>query len=349
MLINKLILFFLLISVNCFSQIGLYTAPCNKLIGFDTDLYLPDTIYVAQGNSVKIYNDNVAYIPASKHGRCTFTWVTLIGNVIGDYLNVNTTGTGNYLTKIYAVNSMGVYCDSASTIIKVEPKIALGNKTILPIGNSLTALGWQYCRPVIDDSLNVTLTSIGLIGSDPNKNEGHSGWTTATFLGATSPFYIGGVINVPQYLINNSLATPDIIRISLGINEGFSLTNPTSTINNLKTLVTKCLAVTGVKVIVVMPSTASNTIYGWMTNYSNTKNYEAYVLNIRQLQQLIHTNFAHGAYNANVDVASDYLYIDRNNNYPKTGGYHNNALHPSAAGYRQLINGTLNDINHIFK
>lgn len=346
----KLILTILLLfSLNCFSQIGLYTAPCNKLIGFDTDLYLPDTIYVAQGNSVKIYNDNVAYIPASKHGRCTFQWVTVIGNVIADYLNVNTTGLGNYLTKIYAVNSIGTYCDSASTIIKVEPKIALGNKTILPIGNSLTALGWQYCRPVIDDSLDVTLTSIGTIGVTPNENEGHSGWTTATFLGATSPFYIGGVINVPQYLINNSLATPDVIRISLGINEGYSLINPNSTIANLKTLVTECLAVTGAKIIIVMPSTASNTIYGWMVNYSNTNNYEAYVLNMRQLQQLIHTNFAYGAYNASVDVASDYLYIDRNASYPKTAGYHNNALHPSATGYRQLMNGTLNTINHIYQ
>lgn len=328
-----------------------YTATPSEYLGYNNpDLFLPDTFFITQGNTIIIYNDNVAYIPTTKTSRTLFTWTSEIGYATTTGLVIITVDTGSYSAKLVLSNTFGCKIDSTSTIIKVEPKISLGNKVILAIGNSLTAGGWQYQCPVIRDSLNVdTLTSIGTQGADPNKQEGRSGWTAATFMGASSPFYIGGVINIPQYLIDNSLATPDIIRIDLGINDSYALANTATTINTLKTLIVKCLDIPNVNIIVDMPSTASNTIYGWMTNYNNTTNYEPYILNMRQFQQLVFSNFKSQTYNSRVYFNYGGLVINRNTGYPSYAGLHTNALHPQASGYREIINGTLNIINHIYQ
>ncbi len=49
-------------------------------------------------------------------------------------------------------------------------------------------------------------------------------------------------------------------------------------------------------------------------------------------------------YDSRLNVAFDYLYIDRDNDYPS-----DNAIHPSASGYKHIGIGTGNLINHIYQ
>ena len=47
---------------------------------------------------------------------------------------------------------------------------------------------------------------------------------TVSASGSASPFWIGGAVDFPQYLVDNSIATPDWVFVMLGINDCFSET-----------------------------------------------------------------------------------------------------------------------------
>ena len=325
----------------------------QKVVGFDCDLWLPDTIYLTEGNSIQIYNDNLAYIPDNKKNRLTFDWVCSIGTETTTYYNIKASTTGDYSIKVYATNSIGNIIDSASSVITIEPKIALGNKTILAIGNSLTAGGWVYDRPQIDDSLNVTLTSVGTKGSNPNMHEGISGWTYAKFMGVLSPFYIGGKIDFDAYC--TALPSyPDVIRVQLGINDClFSILNGTITMATLEGTVNKMidslLNQTTANIILCLPTTGANTHYGAIAQLGDDVKYEPYILTMRQFHKAIYTTYGNKNYNSRVYMGFEELFIDRNLGYPKVSGLHSDLVHPVSTGHRQFIRGTLNMINHIYQ
>lgn len=324
-----------------------YYIPQSYIVGYDVDLWLPDTIHVAQGNSIKLFNDNVAYVPVEKKTRVTYRWISSVGNSTSTYFNFKSSSPGNYSIKCIAINYLGQKIDSVSSIIKVEEKKALGSLNFILIGNSLTYGGAQYMTPPINDSLDVTATFIGTQKIEPYKNEGRSGWTTAQFITVGSPFWIGGKLDFAAYLTNNSLDTPDVVRISLGINDCFALGNTDAMIANLITLVYALRKdLPNAKIIVSTLSTASNTYWGWLANYLEHSTYENYVLKVRELNRKIYTTFE----NYDENTTSDYctLTVDRDAGYPKTGLRHNNALHPDAGGYVELINGFLNKLNHIY-
>ncbi len=320
------------------------------IVGFDSDLWLPDTLYVAEGNNVKLYNDNVAYIPANKKTRVTFDWTCSVGNETSIYYEIDGgVAVGTYAITCRAQNEIGNYTDIVTSVIKVEAKAALGAKVILAIGNSLTSGGWARMKPVIDDSLNVTLTSVGNQGTAPNLHAGDGGATFLRFIGATSLLATAGVLDVPTYVADSIASPPDIIRVSLGINDCFGVTAIATIMTNAQTLIDSLLSGSSAKIIICLPTTASNTVFGWMTNYSNFIGYETYILRVRALNKLIHSTYGYGAYDVRVNVAYDTMVLDRDGGYPKVSGLHSNGLHPNQTGYEELINGTLNVINHIYQ
>ena len=350
MLFAILLLFPSILNGQTFKQTKYGTTPENIINYSDVDLWLPDTIYITNGTTITLYNDNVAYINVQKKGRLHYDWTCAIGYQTDSCYVLTSVVDGNYTIKCYAKTPLNTIVDSCSSVIKIEPKIAIGNKNILAIGNSLTAQGWIYMNPVIDDTLNITLTSLGTKGSNPNKHEGIAGYTYALFLSSSSPFWIGGSFHIDTYITTLlSGVQPDIIRISLGINECAGLIPVATTINNTTTFIDYILSQTTAKIIIEMPTTCENTSAGWLANYGSTTNYEPYILLIRELNKQIWNKFKFGQYNARVDVGYGTLTIDRDNGYPKTLGVHNNGVHPNQTGYQELIKGTLNTINHIYQ
>lgn len=326
----------------------MYTIDKNSTIGFNPDLWCPSDIYVAQGNILKLYNDNLAYIPVTKKDRVTFRWIGSILTQDSYSCTIDTSIIGSYPIQLICTSYLNQKIATINFNVVVEEKKALGDKTILSIGDSQIYSGWQYMSLPINDSLDITATYIGTQKIDPYKNEGRSGWTTTQFVNVGSPFWIGGKLDFQAYLTNNSFVTPDIIKISLGLNDCFSLGNTNTMIANLQTLVNAIRAdAPNAKIIVSTLSTASNTYWGWLASYKEHSKYENFILKVRELNEKITITF-NDLKNAN--IYSDYctLTVDRDNDYPKSDGKHTDALHLKSTGYPNLIKGNLNIINHIY-
>ena len=303
---------------------------------FNPNMWMPDTIYIAEGNSIEIYNNDITYVPYIKKNIFTYQWTSTIGYDNGVSLIITGASVGNYTAKCVAL-LQGSRTDSASTIIKVEAKKVLGSKVILPIGNSITGIGWATMRPILSDSLNITLTSIGTQGSGLDLNEGMSGWSYANFYNYGSPFWFSGGVDFPQYLTDNSFADPDVVRMSCGIAECWYSNDYNNAITYATLLIDSVLTqLPSANILISLPTTES------LTPAAVPVGDEIYILCMRNLHQAIFNKFAHGAYNARVDVNYDELVIDRTNGYPV------NDVHPNTLGYQQLIRGTLNVINHIY-
>lgn len=81
----KLFLILSIISTALFSQIksGSYVLNLQNnakdVLGFDTDAWLPDTMPVAIGNTIKIYNRNCYFEKNQRYGRVAPDWVTATG------------------------------------------------------------------------------------------------------------------------------------------------------------------------------------------------------------------------------------------------------------------------------
>ena len=143
-----------------------------------------------------------------------------------------------------AINST-VYTNNSSTFTVQEVAITAGSGTII----------CERTAGTNAPSASGTLT----------KSSG-SGDATISFSAASTvsgnPFWISGALNYPQYLTNNSLATPDWVVIHLGINDAFSYTTDeaviaaaTAAFDNLDLLITSIKAAGGtVKVGLMIPT-----------------------------------------------------------------------------------------------
>lgn len=328
------------------------TQDTGTYLDWDLDMWMPDTFFLAAGNTIKIYNDNVAYIPADRRGQVFFDWTSPAG--LQDTLGITFMGlsSGIYPVKVTAWSNSKKHLEaSAFTILKVEPKVNMGSKLILAIGNSLTSAGWRYMAQEVDNNLDVSLTCIGTRGST-YLHEGVSGATLDYFCSsAESPFRVNGSnLNFKQYIINNGFDNPDVVRISLGINDTYLAIDTSIILRNARKIIDSLLSHIGqVKILISLPTSACNTTAGWITAYGSDVKYEPYMLRMRILQKTIYSEFSYGKYHMNVDVSYDGLVIDRDNGYPKTDGIHDNGVHPSEAGYRELIRGTLNVMNHMYR
>lgn len=314
-------------------------------LNYNPNLNLPDTFYLTQGTSINIYDNNVAYVPIENRNELTYDWSeSTIGTQTDTSIAIKGVNVGNYTIKLNAKNRDGLVVDYATAIVKVEPKAIITTIKELAVGNSLTKRGWQYQATMIKDTLGITtFTSIGTKNTDPYKCEGIDGWSYLLFSGATSPFYQGGKIDFQAYLTANSLATPDVIRFSSGVNEMFGVTSVATTIEKLTLLVDSALnQLPNVKITICLPSSGTTNWNMWMTAYptSNITKYNTYILRIRQLCQAINEKFAYNKYSSRVEVNYDNLVVDRYLDY--TDGVHLTPL-----GYKHLAKGQVNIINHI--
>ncbi|MBN1598552.1 MAG: SGNH/GDSL hydrolase family protein [Bacteroidales bacterium] len=306
---------------------------------YDPDLWLPDTVFVALGNTIELYNNNVAFIRLND-GSLSFTWTHEKGYSDSEKFYWTANQPGNVKLKITCFH-LGERVDSASTILKVVNKTDIVSKNLLSLGNSLTAGGYQYQIPQILTDLNFVVNAIGTQGTT-YKHEGYPGWFFQTFLGTSSPFYILNTINFKEYIENNNLQNPDIIRISLGINDCFG----TTPIDNITENATKLIDTISRDypnslIIIALPTLCESTGSGWIASYGDLSNFEPYILRVRELWKRLYNKYSFGKYKTNIQVSCDGLAIDRENGYPSDNG-----IHPNATGHSQLIRGFSNTLNY---
>ena len=303
------------------------------------------------GQEVTIYGDDIVNTIVPIPQDFTIEYTTPIGTVSGNNLVINPIASeiGSHVLVITAkYKTIVIETYTINLFVYAAPKAVIGAKKILFIGDSLTNGGITYFAAKINELLpNLTLTYLGTQGTTV-KHEGRSGWAFYSFVNTGSPFVKSGSLNIPAYFTDNSIATPDIVYIALGINDtfdqcnltgdGLTDTETTAIINIAKTLIDGFLAYNAsLKIILGIPTLTENTGAGWNANYDElVYSQNLFIQNLHKYRVALVTAFAGGAYNIRVDCSYEAILIDRNEGYPKTGGIHTNGVHPDQSGYEQL-------------
>jgi len=319
---------------------------------------LPDYgITLMVGKETTIYADNLVNLPINNNMQVNYTCeigaqvgnnfvVTPIDENIGDYdlTIVFKNGTREYLTKTITLTVYGAAPD-------VAPKVLMIGDSLMFIGASCIAYG-------INETLAQTVSYLGTkIKSDagaPYPTVNHEGlngasWNTFANL-STTPFFKNGVLDIPAYFADNSIATPDYVLIRLGVNDAFFYcdnTNalfdmPEAAVNTVKADAKKFIDAflafdANLKVIIGLPTISENTGFGWDSNYDETRYiHDIYIQNVHKIHVALTETYANGVYNNRVDCSFETIHVNRDDDYPKTLGVHNNGLHMTNPGYDKL-------------
>ena len=323
---------------------------------------IPDNIYAVVGVDFNLYYDNLVYsmdrglqspLGVNVEVICAKGQMTerayrlsAVSEDVGAHsLDIN----------VYDYNK-NVISSKSVTLNILEAVAPSSISNVLFIGDSLTANG-NIPEKVRDHFVTLGSNIPVLYGSQdsaPNNDEGRPGWTFAAFVGASSPFWNGSVIDIAYYRNNVLSSAPvfDYVSIQLGVNESLSGENSeselTAIIDNAKALVDAFIADNASTIITLqLPTIDCNTKGGWASNYDATRSKEVYQKNIRALRQLILSEFDNGIYNSNVKIGIAGLGIDRYYGYPRTTEVvssrhsetiekHTNAVHPNYEGYLEI-------------
>lgn len=245
----------------------------------------------------------------------------------------------------------------AATIQAADADAGTGTTAkCLFVGDSLIAAG-TITQTMLDiagsDVMSVTM--LGTQGTGANKHEGRSGWTIANFTTTGSPFYISGAVNFPQYLINNSIDTPDWVFVNLGINDVFSQTTDagvssaaTAAFSNLDTLIASIKAAGAqVKVALMIPSLPSSDQDSFGNNYASGQARWRFKRNIVLWAKQLITRYSGQEANRIYLVPSGCA-LDTTNNMNRAASApvnsrstvetqrQSNGVHPAASGYQQM-------------
>jgi lysophospholipase L1-like esterase len=323
------------------------------------ELVMPPFIYGVQGRECNVYFDNlhladafeyfhdVTSVSASgKQQQERWTWIPTGAVSTGSLtITANEKHTGTVLVTKTA--NQRAAASSAGTGL---------TKKVIVIGDSLVNAG-AITQTLLDisagDAMHVTMH--GTQGIAPNQHEGRGGWAISTYVTTGSPFYISGAVNFPQYLTNNSIATPDWVLIHLGINDVFGQTSDTAANNtannaflNLDILIASIKAAgASVNVGLMIPTPGSKFEDAFGNNYATGQTGWRFKRNIliwaRQLiakyagQEanriyLIPSNTALDTVN-NMSVAAS---APVNSRSLVSSTRQSNGVHPATQGYQQI-------------
>lgn len=170
-----------------------------------------------------------------------------------------------------------------------------------------------------------------------------------------NPFWISSAINFSQYLTNNSLVTPDVVLIMLGINDVFSATSDQSalsTINErltmLDTLINSIKATNGtIKVALIPPPPPSSSQDAFAVSYGVGQTRWICKRNMILWAKTLYAKYA-GQEASRVYICPANVNLDTVNNMQTASSApvnsrssvsvirQNNGVHPATSGYQQL-------------
>ena len=311
---------------------------------------LPSTgLSLIAGQEVTIYGDALINVPINNDLQVTYT--SDIGTQSGNNIVINPAveNIGDHALTMTFTNS-GRLITTHTVKMTVYARAPAGTKRILLIGNSLIESGCTYFDTQIDRMLsNSTITFLGTNGTT-TKNEGHGGATWNRYVNndkpveKPSPFFKAGLLNVPAYFTDNSIAKPDYILISLGLNDllefsevgGDAVTDEEIAVilNTAKTLIDAFLAYDAhLKIILQIPSLTGTTGVAWAIDWGGILDQDLFIENVHKYWIALINEFANGAYNSRVDCNYAPIFLNRTTGYGETA---NSWVHPNQSGYEQL-------------
>lgn len=249
------------------------------------------------------------------------------------------------------------YYDFTVSGVTVEPAINAaeythnGSTYRVQVVNLTAGAGTLRCSVV---SGGAPLTSGTL-----TKSNGAAGDATIAFSATATapgnPFWIGGAVNFPQYLTDNSLATPDWVFIHLGINDVFGQTSDSaassfadSAFTQLDTLITSIKAAgAGIKVGLMIPTPPSADQDSFGANYDTGQTRWRFKRNILIWARQLIAKYA-GQEASRIYIVPSNTALDTVNNMSRaasapvnsrsavTGQRQSNGVHPATSGYQQI-------------
>lgn len=362
----------------------------NKDLAVDVSskIVIPNVVYAVVGKEMNIYKNSILDISNGLDSfeiilkNITLDW-TSNGDSSGITINDRslkfkpTTAGQTHLIRCDVLDYKRKVIGRKDFAIKTVSKISgTGTKNIIMVGDSLTEGGGGESALKLYNSIIADggFTPV-MVGSKTNttnsavKHEGYSGQTFDFFMGAGSPFYIGGEINFQTYASAKGVASLDIFHIQCGINDVlsgvfFSLaTLIPDIITNLTTIVDKVLSPTkgfpNCKIIISLEPFGANG-----ENFSASRSTNELKRKMMLLNKAILAKFYQDEtgfkYNANVWVSPNHLTIDRDYGYPyemvkvcefadvsQTEKQFSDTIHPNNYGQEQIANSVYSMIRKI--
>lgn len=326
--------------------IGIGISPFFKRNGFSFSSYwatrlpyfaLPTTgVNLLVGEAVTIYGDSL--ITAPLHIGLTVTYTCDIGTQSGNNYSITPVvgDIGNH--NIQIVIKTGSYTVVDETIaLSVKAKIANKTVNVLMIGDSTLAGDIEEIGTQLEADLpNNTFTYLGTEGTT-RKHEAYTGSSYSAFVtDAASPFVKAGVLNIPAYFTDNSIAIPDVVYIRLGVNDIYHLNTTTiaAIISDIDDFVDGFLAYDPqLRVIIALPTICSSSEAVWNTdNDEVTYPQDDYNENMHHFWEHLVANYANGTHNARVGMSYEAIFLNRDSGYT-------NSLHLTSAGNAQIGTG----------
>jgi hypothetical protein len=331
---------------------------------------LPATgVSLIVGQSVTIYGDELINLPID--GDLTITYTCNIGSQSGNNYIINpiTANIGNHSLRIVFVSN-GITREDKTITLSVYALAPAMDKKILMLGDSLVALGGAEIAYGLTTAVPGAITWLGLQNVDngaPYGDIDHEGLVGGDWISYSawvgSPFFKAGVLNVPAYFADNSIATPDYVIIRCGVNAALTycdnqnagygmsaLVLANDIVGSAKTLIDAFLAFNaGLKIIIGLPTICENSGAGWNAVYDETRYIQdKYIEILHRIQEALSTTYANKVYNARVDCSYESIFLNSDDGYPKMGGVHTDSVHLSISGYLQLGQGLSMTLNRVF-
>ena len=283
---------------------------------------LPATgVQLVVGATTKIYGDSLIAVAQKNNLKVTYTCD--IGTQTGNDFSI-TPVTGDIGNHSLTINFKNGSLNLTETItLSVSAKSTSGTLGVLMIGDSTLADRQETIGGTIEGILtSCVITWLGTQGTT-RKNEGYGGYRFKDFcdgISQPSKFVKAGVLNVPAYFADNSIAIPEVVYMRLGLNDISNYT-PAQILVYSDILVDAFLALNkSVRVIVALPTTTTSDPVKWAIS-EDPANHDNFTTLIHALQSALESHYAGGVYDARVNCSFEWIYLDRFNHYT-------NALHP---------------------
>lgn len=284
------------------------------------------------GNSLTIQGEELVNFPIG--GSCDVNYNCDIGTQIGNNYTFNPVAVdvgAHLLTITIKVNTLVTEIKNIN--ITVSPLVGISAAKILMIGDStLQAPNIDIIANELETILfNTAFTFLGTQGG-LYLNEGRAGYSFQRFI-EQLPFFIGGSLNLPQYLIDNAIDMPDIVYIRLGINDLFAYISHQVTDTNINTIISKCdtlinafLALDpNIKIVLGFTTLTGINNTAWNIDYNPllfVQNY--YIEGVHKLHLAFKNRYANNLYSVRVFCSYESIFIDRNNDFLNGVHFNNN-------------------------
>jgi hypothetical protein len=337
--------------VSGYTNGGGYIGPPSiksVISGFST---LPDSVYVAIGRQLQIYETQ---INANPFGDYPYTMIcdADFGSIAERSFQFTPNALSTQDVIINAVLPSGDVLESKTLPVRAVAKDSgAGFRNVSFVGSSmfdtavgeLNIVGEVNSLFALDGGTNINTVGSQSIGS-VYYHESHAGWTWSRFI---TDYKVAGVDSNTFWdwdLTNSRLdfknyssqyldgAPIDAMVFYLGTNDVFggTITSGRMSAAEIGVFVTQATAFLDTlssatygfpdcKALIVLPTSGSSWKSAWGNNYPNYDDLDNYLYNMEQLRQAYIAAFDNEAYSSNVDVVAAHLWLDNLEGYPYTG------------------------------